>query len=166
VKVELKKIFKILLITILLIVILDQASKLALNLCATGDIEVIKNFFTITKVENKGMAFGLNKQNLVNIFLGIVIIGLIINYMITQKANLTTKSTLFLSLIIAGGISNLIDRVFRGAVLDFIKLGDFPVFNIADCSVVIGWVLFVINFIAYSSFEIKASLKSKKESKK
>ncbi len=51
-------------------------------------------------------------------------------------------------LIVAGGVGNLIDRIFRGYVVDFISVTwiGFPIFNIADCCVVIGAVLLLIFF--------------------
>jgi signal peptidase II len=156
---KLKKITKISLVIIFIILLIDQISKIIINTVVTSDINLISDILVITKVENKGIAFGLNKQNIINIILTFLIIGLIIKYMIDQKANLNTKTVVFLDLILAGGISNLLDRIFKGAVFDFIKIGDFPVFNIADCCIVIGWLLFVINFIFYSGLEIKAAIK-------
>jgi signal peptidase II len=156
---KLKKITKISLVIIFIILLIDQISKIIINTVVTSDINLISDILVITKVENKGIAFGLNKQNVINIILTFLIIGLIIKYMIDQKANLSTKTVVFLDLILAGGISNLLDRIFKGAVFDFIKIGDFPVFNIADCCIVIGWLLFVINFIFYSGLEIKAAIK-------
>jgi signal peptidase II len=156
---KLKKITKISLVIIFIILLIDQISKIIINTVVTSDINLISDILVITKVENKGIAFGLNKQNIINIILTFLIIGLIIKYMIDQKANLNTKTVVFLDLILAGGISNLLDRIFKCAVFDFIKIGDFPVFNIADCCIVIGWLLFVINFIFYSGLEIKAAIK-------
>ncbi len=67
---------------------------------------------------------------------------------------MTFKTILFISFIIAGGFSNLLDRIFRGAVLDFIKIGSFPVFNLADVFIVIGWILFVVNIMRFSFKEL------------
>lgn len=134
---ELKKIRKISLIIIITLVIVDQISKILLSIFLKSDINLISNFLSFTKVENKGIAFGLNKQNVVNIILTIMILFLIIKYIIDQKKRLTKETVIYLSLILAGGISNLIDRIFKGAVFDFIKIGSFPVFNLADCFIVI-----------------------------
>ena len=52
--------------------------------------------------------------------------------------------------LIAGGISNLIDRVFRGFVVDYIdftQIIDFPVFNLADIVLVVGWILLIIGIL-------------------
>ena len=63
-------------------------------------------------------------------------------------------------MICAGGIGNMIDRIFRGgAVVDFLQLEfwpDFPVFNIADCAIVCGAALFVLYFLLDLFREIKS----------
>ena len=156
---ESKILIKISLIIIIILILIDQVSKICLDIFLTKDINLISDILVITKVENEGIAFGINKQNFVNIILSVAILIFIVNYIINQKANLNIKILVFLDLILAGGISNLLDRIFKGAVFDFIKVGDFPVFNIADCCIVIGWILFVINFVFFSTIEIKAAMK-------
>ena len=96
----------------------------------------------------------MGNGNLKNICLVVLVLTIIFRYVIVQRQFMTTKTIAFLSFIIAGGISNLIDRIFRGAVFDFIKMGNFPVFNLADAFVVIGWLLFVIYLMKFSFKEI------------
>lgn len=152
---NLKKILKISLIIIIILIIIDQSSKILIKKFVSEDISIITNFLTITKVENEGIAFGLNKNNIANICLTAIVLIVIINYIINQKANMTTKIIVFLSMILAGGFSNLIDRIFKGGVFDFIEIINFPVFNFADILIVVGWILFAVNFILYSVKEVK-----------
>lgn len=164
---ELKKIFKIIMMICFVLILLDQSSKIGVNHFFTEDVVVIPNdIFTITKVNNEGIAFGLNKQNLGNIGLSIIILVVIFNYIISQKDKMTKSVIIFLSFIIAGGISNVIDRILRGAVFDFIKIGNFPVFNLADICIVCGWLLFAIHFIKDTAIDIKAEIPSKKNKTK
>lgn len=144
---ENKKLLKVLLITIILLILVDQISKILVIKFLPEEKVLIQNVLAISKVENEGIAFGLNKQNLSNIMLTFLVLAIITRFLVTQKKNLNFKTTVFISMMIAGGISNVIDRIFRGAVFDFIKIGDFPVFNIADSIIVIGWILFVIDLI-------------------
>ena len=163
---ELKKILKIILILGLILILIDQTSKVLINNFIKEDIILVPNeILTITKVENEGIAFGLNKQNLGNIGLSVIILIFIFNYIISQKDRMTKSVVIFLSFIIAGGISNLIDRIAKGAVFDFIKVGTFPVFNFADAFIVCGWILFVINFVKYTAIDIKAEFSVKKDKK-
>ena len=163
---KLKKICRILILVCVVLILVDQISKLLINNYLDGRVVLIKNVLSIVKVENTGIAFGLNKQNTANIILCLVIIGAIINYIINQKDKLNKTIVISLAMIIAGGISNVIDRIFKGAVFDFIKVGKwFPVFNLADCFIVIGWFVFVITFIINSSKDIKITLVDEDDSK-
>lgn len=68
-----------------------------------------------------------------------------------EKMNLIAKFSL--CLIISGGVSNLLDRLFRGYVIDYINIEEFfkfPIFNLADIYVVAGWIIFVITTIIFS----------------
>ena len=144
---ESKKILKIILIFVIAIVLVDQISKILVDNFMPEETIVLQNVLSITKYENEGVAFGINNQNISNIALILLVLAIIIRFVITQRKNLTIKVTVFISMMIAGGISNLIDRIFRGAVFDFIEIGDFPIFNLADSFIVIGWILFVIDLI-------------------
>jgi signal peptidase II len=148
---ELKKIKKVVIIVLLLTILLDQASKIIVEITVSDSITIIPDTLYIEKIENEGIAFGLNKQNVLNIFLSIVIICLIISYMISQKENMDSKKIILLGLMIGGGASNLIDRIFKGAVLDFIKIGTFPVFNLADCFVTVRMGIVCYRFFVYDS---------------
>ena len=163
---KLKKILKVVIIITLGIIIIDQTSKILINKFVSEDIEIIPNIFAITKLENEGIAFGLNKQNFGNIIITLIILFAIFNFLISQKDKLTISNVIFLSFIISGGISNIIDRIFKGAVFDFIKIGEFPVFNIADISIVLGWLLFVIGFLKDTAIDIKAGNLIRKDKKK
>ena len=155
---ELKRILKIMLSIVLVLIIIDQFSKIIVDKFVEDKINCISNVFVITKIENEGIAFGMNKNNLKNICLMLLVLTLIIRYVIKQKKFMTLKTIIFISFIIAGGISNLVDRVFRGAVLDFIKVGNFPIFNLADIFIVLGWILFIINIMLFSFKEINKAV--------
>ena len=135
---KLKKIIKILVIISLILIVIDQASKIIIDSFVEDKIELIpNNILTIFKTTNTGIAFGINKQNLGNIGLSLIVLTVIFKYIFDQKDNMNYRIVVFLSLIIAGGLSNVIDRIFKGAVFDFIKIGNFPIFNLADCFIVI-----------------------------
>jgi len=108
--------------------------------------EVIKNFFYLTYVENRGAAFGI-LQNFRWFFVIITIIALVImiKYFVKIDNNFLR---LGLSFLIAGAAGNFIDRAFRGYVIDFLDFYpfgyDFPVFNFADICVNAGVFLLVI----------------------
>ena len=102
-------------------------------------------------MENRGAAFGImqNKQWFFILITLILIIAMILYILKVKPQDILLK--LSLSFIIGGGIGNLIDRVFKGYVVDFIDLRiiNYPVFNIADCFVVIGAVLLCV-YILFS----------------
>ena len=115
-------------------------------------------------VENPGAAWGMlaNHRWVFMLFSALAIVVIVI-YLIRRDPPLSLF--LSLSLILAGGIGNMIDRTFRGSVVDFIEfyLFEFPVFNVADCLVVVGSGLLVFWLISDTLRERK---KKKTESGK
>ncbi|KAB3533152.1 signal peptidase II [Alkaliphilus serpentinus] len=142
---------------VLIVLILDQITKLwAINsLKPIESIAVIPKIFHLTYVENSGAAFGiLQNQKLFFIFATtLIVVGIIIFISKNKKLFLTMK--LGLSLIMAGAIGNLIDRIRFSYVVDFFDFKIWPVFNIADISIVIGALLVSYLIIRYDSFSPK-----------
>lgn len=96
-------------------------------------------FFSLTYIENTGIAFSLLQNNnfLLTIIMIIILAGIIYLY---QKEK---KYRLGLSFLIAGAIGNLIDRIFHGFVIDFINISIWPVFNLADTFNIIGIIILI-----------------------
>lgn len=108
-------------------------------------VNVIQGLLSLVYVENRGVAFGM-LQDHVWIFAVIttLLIAAII-YVIAAKKLTGKLFAVAAMLLIGGGIGNLIDRVFRGFVIDYLSLSFFPpVCNFADYCITIGAVLFVI----------------------
>lgn len=121
------------------IIIIDQLSKFLL---IRKNIQIIPNLLKFTYLENNGAAFGIFNTNIVLISNLLIVIVLLVYWLKSEKNN--TKN-ISLTLIIAGSIGNLVDRVVRGYVIDFIKIWDnIPIFNIADISIVIGLIILLM----------------------
>lgn len=131
----------------LIIIIVDQLSKI---LIINKNISIIPNFFNLTYTKNLGGAFGFGKQQIIFLLSAILTIGIII-YLIKNKSKIINYIPFIL--IISGSIGNLIDRIFRGYVIDFIDVNifNFPNFNIADICIVIGIMWLIINIIKKGS---------------
>lgn len=143
-----KKYFKIIIFTILLIMF-DQVSKLLItNYFEVGEsLTIINNFFRFFYIKNTGAAFGFLMNS--TFILILVTIILLIYLIIELKKNIDNKIVILsLSLIISGALGNLIDRVFRGYVVDFISFilfnKEMAIFNVADTFITIGVVILLI----------------------
>jgi len=128
------------------ILILDQVTKHIIieKLPRGSSIEVINGFFYITNVKNTGTAFGLFQGSIrILTIISIVAIALIIILKIILKLNYAFYNV-SLGFILGGALGNLIDRCFVGEVTDFINFTFWPVFNIADSFIIIGFCLIII----------------------
>lgn len=142
------KIFKIVTIIVLIIIIVDQLSKFLITKYVPE--KVGNDYVAIEIVTNTGMAFGFGSGNTKNIILTFLVIFIIMSFLRKQKNEIDTKTAIAISLVLGGGISNLIDRFFRDGILDFIKIWIMPNFNIADLCIVIGWILLIIFLVIYT----------------
>lgn len=126
-----------------IIVIVDLISKLVIDklLKINETISIINNFFSITKVFNRGASFSMFiGYRLLFILIGIIAIVILFKYLNNFKMNI--RNIFAFSLLIGGIIGNLIDRVIYGYVIDFLDFNifgyDAPIFNIADTCICIG----------------------------
>ncbi len=151
-------------ILILLLTAIDQLTKwyFFINQIQFEKFQVIKDFFYLTYLENRGAAFGiLQNFRWAFIVLTIIAVGFMIWYFIKNKNTLLRIS---MTLLISGAIGNFIDRLSRGFVVDFLDFYpfgyDFPVFNVADIWVCIGVALLVYYVIFIYEEPKKASKES------
>ena len=136
-------------IVALLIVVLDQLTKwlVVTNIPYGGSWspwEWLSPYARIVHWSNTGVAFGmLQGMNPVFIGLAILVSGAIIYYyQQIDKKDWLIRLALMMEL--GGAIGNLIDRIRYGHVIDFISIGRFPVFNIADSCITVGVVVLLI----------------------
>lgn len=135
---------------IIMLVLLDQYTKnlAVIHLKDKPAVPVISGVLELNYLENKGAAFGmLQNQKAFFIFVAFVILG-VIGYVLYKMPDEKKYRMLhvLLSLIAAGAIGNMIDRIRLDYVVDFIYfvLINFPVFNVADIYVSVSTVVLVI----------------------
>jgi signal peptidase II len=132
-------------ILIVLIIGLDQLTKFFLNnnLVLNQPNPLIKGFFYLTLVHNRGAAFGI-LRNQIPLFVLTSIFAITLIIFNLKKAGRNKKlsaNDLALGLILAGAVGNLIDRLVYGYVIDFLDFCVWPVFNVADSAITVGAVL-------------------------
>lgn len=149
-----------------LVVVADQITKLLIvtNLNSESCISVLGGLFNIRFVENSGAAWSiLEGKTWLLVAISLVIMAICV-FMLVKKTYGSKLMFWAVSLVLAGGVGNLIDRVFRsGRVVDFIEFGffDFPVFNVADIAVCTGAGLIVLLFIIEAISDYKKSKAAK-----
>ncbi len=149
-------------IIVAILILLDQFTKyLAItNLKGKSPIILIKGVLELQYLENRGSAFGLlQNQKFFILFIGIIFMAVILFFLFKlpkqKKFNIVH---VLLSVIIAGGIGNMIDRFRFDYVVDFISfvLIHFPIFNTADIYIVVATItLFTLFIFVYKEQDLE-----------
>lgn len=131
---------------IILMLGLDQVSKwLVRDAMDLGQsIPIISSLMSLTYIENRGAAFGIMAGGRV---LFIALTFLLLAFLLWYRHQNKHQSFLLemsTGLIIAGALGNLIDRILKGSVTDFIDFHFFPIFNVADIAVTCGVFLMAV----------------------
>lgn len=119
---------------------------LALNFKTTQPFQLIKNIISFQFTANSYMAFSLPLGGLLlNILITAVVILLLIYiiYLISYKSERQSE-IIFLSIIFAGALSNIFDRLLYGYVVDYLELKYFTVFNLADVMISGGAIILIL----------------------
>ncbi len=133
-----------------ILIIIDVIIKVIVDKCMNiyDTIKIIPNFFNIMYVRNTGAAFSIMENSRVLfIVIGIIAIYLIWRFFIKDK-QLNNYYIVIYSMLIAGIIGNMIDRILYGYVIDYLSFNifgySFPIFNLADTFIVVSIIMLII----------------------
>jgi signal peptidase II len=145
-----------LLVISILVIGLDQATKLlVVRIIDLHElVPVVPGFFNLTYLHNRGAAFGIlaNSPYRLPFFLLVTLVSvLVLLYAIHRSRDEQRLAPFSLSLIFAGAIGNLIDRVRLGEVIDFLDFywqgHHWPAFNVADTAICVGVTLLAVDML-------------------
>lgn len=147
-------------ISVFLVAFLDQITKYLIrsSMKIFDSIIIIKDIFKIIYIENTGISFGLlgGAENPIKRWTLVAIVSIaaiMITFYWILNMNKNFLFNLSCGFIVGGAIGNLIDRILKGSVTDFIEIGykeiTWPVFNMADTFVSLGVFFFMIYYIFY-----------------
>ena len=146
-------------IVIAAVIVLDRIVKAAIrNGFEPGDtVAVLGDFFHITYVQNKGVAFSLlyGHQAVILILTGALLAAVLV-FLIGFNKKFPVMFNLGLALVCGGGLSNIIDRTVYGYVVDMLDFRSFPVFNAADVCICVGCGLMLLYAIISMKDDKKA----------
>lgn len=130
---------------------LDQLTKFLIRAnMSLGQSIPEEGFFRITYITNAGGTWGiLDNTVFLAVATAVVITATVVLYLRYPLAR-RMPVKLALGLLLGGAIGNMIDRLSHGHVTDFVDVGAWPVFNVADCAIVVGVVLIAL-YIVFSA---------------
>ena len=136
---------RVLISAVALVVLFDQLTKFIIRAnLSEGDSVPSQGFFRFTYYENSGTIFGLfPSATVILTVVSFLAIGFLIYFFRTQRSpGLVMR--IAIGILLGGAVGNLIDRLFKGEVTDFVDVGRWPIFNIADASITVGIFLLIV----------------------
>ena len=156
-----KKLFGIAFITVLFDQLIKNGLLFFMNYGQS--ITIIKNFFNITLIGNTGAAFSILSSNTILLIIISVVVLNVLYFFFIKGKTLTDFEQASYGLLIGGILGNLIDRILRMQVVDYLDFNifgyNFPVFNLADIVIVISMILIVIQIIKGDKNEVSSKSK-------
>lgn len=141
-------------------IIIDQMIKFIINnnINLYDQNTIIDNFFYLTNVRNYGAAWSILTGSRIMLIIVTILIMIGLYYFFIKKEKLKKYEKVIYGFLYGGIIGNLIDRIFRGYVIDYLEFYifgyNFPVFNFADILIVISMFFIIISVIKGDKNEI------------
>ncbi len=143
------------------LLMVDQLVKLLVRskIPLMDEVVVIPSFFSLYHIENTGAAFSLfSGATIILVVLSVLVLAFLHFYVLSDEVMGKWKK-FGLGIVIGGIIGNLIDRILYGAVVDYLAFSffgySFPVFNIADIGITIGFLILVVDIFRGDSDEFR-----------
>lgn len=153
----------LLLLLALCLVGCDHATKeVALQQFKDTPLRLMSGTLTLTYTENRDMAFGLlghffdaDARLWILAVAKSLAVVLGATFLVTRHARLSGSELFGVTFVIAGAAGNLLDRITRGYVIDFLRLPHWPVFNVADIAVCVGYGLLLLGMTARKAAAVR-----------
>ena len=150
------------------IAIVDQITKVLVvqNIALFERVDAIPGLFSLTYVENTGAAWSsFQGARWMFVALFVVLTVLLLWEYFKKPMPFTAFERWCLAAVYGGGLGNIIDRVFQGAVVDMIRLDfmEFPIFNVADCFITCGCIALAVSLAFFNKEFWKDEKKAKDE---
>lgn len=163
---KLKRRWIVMAMAITILLAIDQMAKSYSSIYATQGHALLLGVFHITYIRNTGVALGIAGNNpFLAIIMQLVVLTFVVQFLRLQYTRMNLGTKIALTFILAGGTSNLVDRILYRAVIDYIDISPilphFPVFNLADTYIVVGLLLFIISFAVYGVTQAKKEEREK-----
>ena len=133
------------------IILADQTSKFSVlnKLGFENSKNIIPNLLNFTLVKNKGAAFSLFSNSTFFLTIISILVSFLLITIILKKPPISYWNSIGIAYLLGGTVGNGIDRLFKGYVLDFLELVpiNFPIFNLADVSINIAMICFLIDIV-------------------
>lgn len=128
----------------ILVLVLDQLTKrLIVQAIPRGSSETVLPFLDLVHVRNEGVAFSsFAGQPWIVGLLVLAALGALTYWFVRNRS--VRYAWLAAGMLAGGAVGNVLDRLIEGAVIDFLKPPNWPAFNLADCSIVVGMVVLVV----------------------
>lgn len=153
----------------LTILIIDQLSKMWALAHFEGVVQPVTPFFNLVLVWNRGISFGLMQQgdrtgSYILIGMALLIVAALAVWLVRTPR---TPQRFAIAAVIAGALGNVIDRARFGAVVDFLDFHamgyHWPAFNIADCAVVVGIAILMVDSLFFEPKQQNAAASNQTE---
>ncbi len=134
---------------VFLIILFDQIVKYVIesNMFIGQSVAILPNIFHLTYILNPGAAFGiLTNQRYFFIIIAIFLLAIII-YFRKQILKMSKSLQIGIAMLSGGAVGNMIDRIFIGKVIDYIDFRVWPIFNLADVSIVLGCIIIIYKLL-------------------
>lgn len=129
---------------LLILLFADRASKVFAFQKQPHDISLVGKFLKLDFVKNTNLAFGVSWPGVMAMIVMLVVLCVLIFMLRETLRAKNYRSGFFLALILIGAVSNIVDRLMYGGVIDFLALPYWPIFNLADVYITVGIVGCVI----------------------
>ena len=140
-------------VLVVALVVLDQVVKFLVraNIPLGGDVPFLPHILQLTYVQNTGAAFSLLEEHTWILTIVSLVVSVLLVVLLVKKVFPRPFAMAALSMVLAGAVGNLIDRMVQSYVVDFFyfELIDFPVFNVADIYVTVSMIVLLLLVLFY-----------------